>query len=105
VHRRLRLLAFERDDWTCVDCGWQPDCVRDAHTYDLEPPPTYIILGELRSRKLARRRHLHGDHDIPIEVRPDLRTDLDNYRTRCSACHSAKTLREQAQRGLPLAIA
>jgi hypothetical protein len=40
-------------------------------------------------------KHLHGDHDTPIQDRPDLRFDLDNYRTRCNECHSAKTMREQ----------
>jgi hypothetical protein len=29
-------------------------------------------------------------------VRPDLRLDLDNLRTRCNTCHSAKTMRETA---------
>ena len=38
--------------------------------------------------------HLHADHQIPIEQRPDLRLDLDNLRTRCNRCHNAKSMRE-----------
>jgi 5-methylcytosine-specific restriction endonuclease McrA len=53
-----------------------------------------VILDELRRAKNRNDRHLHGDHQIPIEERPDLRLSLDNYRTRCSTCHSAKTMRE-----------
>ena len=98
VHRRLRVLAFQRDEWTCVDCGWQPDCIRECRAIGIEDPPTDVILAELRQRRIRNQRHLHGEHDQPIEDRPDLRTDLDNYRTRCSACHSAKTAREIAQR-------
>ena len=26
-HRRLRILCFQRDDWRCVRCGWEPDIV------------------------------------------------------------------------------
>ena len=29
-HRRLRILCFQRDDWRCVDCGWEPDIVADC---------------------------------------------------------------------------
>jgi 5-methylcytosine-specific restriction endonuclease McrA len=53
-----------------------------------------VILEELRRRKISNDVHLHGEHDVPIDVRPDLRLELDNYRTRCSVCHSAKTMRE-----------
>jgi hypothetical protein len=100
VHRRLRLLAFERDAWRCVDCGWEPDCVRDSRLYGLDQPPTEMILEELRRRKARYERHLHGEHEVPIQDRPDLRLDLSNYRTRCNVCHSAKTMRETAGRGV-----
>jgi len=93
-HRRLRILCFQRDEWKCVDCGFEPDVVRDARAYGLDEPSTEVILAELRDRWQRGDVHLHGDHDIPIQDRPDLRLDLGNYRTRCSKCHSAKTMRE-----------
>jgi 5-methylcytosine-specific restriction enzyme A len=94
VHQRLRIQCFQRDGWRCVDCGWEPDVIREARLYGLPEPPTDVILRELRQRFNRDDVHLHGDHDIPIEQRPDLRLDLDNYRTRCNRCHSAKTMRE-----------
>jgi 5-methylcytosine-specific restriction endonuclease McrA len=99
-HSKLRILCFIRDGWKCVDCGWEPDVVRDTRLYSLDAPPLAIILDELRRRWNANQRHLHADHNIPIEERPDLRLDLDNYRTRCNECHSAKTMREQNARGM-----
>lgn len=94
-HNKLRIQAFVRDEWKCVDCGWEPDVVSDSRRLDLDPPPVCVILDELRERWHRNQRHLHGDHDVPIEERPDLRLDLDNYRTRCNECHSAKTMKEQ----------
>jgi hypothetical protein len=99
-HDRLRIQCFERDGWKCVDCGWEPDVVRDSTTYGLDAPPSSVILEELRRQWHQGKRHLHGDHDIPIQDRPDLRLDLDNYRTRCNECHSAKTMREQNTAGM-----
>lgn len=93
-HRRLRILAFQRDNWKCIDCGWQPQIVIDFEQYELGEPDQAVVLDELRKAFNRGERHLHGDHIIPIEVRPDLRLDLDNYATRCNLCHSAKTMRE-----------
>jgi hypothetical protein len=93
-HSRLRIQCFERDGWKCVDCGWEPGVVKQCRDCGLDVPPTNVILEELRQQWHGNKRHLHGDHDFPIEQRPDLRLDLDNYRTRCNECHSAKTIRE-----------
>jgi len=93
-HLRLRIICFQRDGWTCVDCGWQPDIVRDFKLYDLGDPPLDAILEELRQRNRQGEKHLHGEHDVPIERQPDLKHDIDNYKTRCNECHSKKTLRE-----------
>ena len=93
-HRRLRLLCFQRDCWRCLDCGWEPDIVRDFREAGLGPPPAEQVLDELRCAFARGDRHLHADHQIPIEERPDLRLDLENLRTRCDGCHRAKTMRE-----------
>ena len=98
-HRRLRIVCFERDSWRCVDCDWEPDIIRDCREAGLESPPTAEVLTELRARFARGDRHLHADHEIPIEVRPDLRLDLDNLRTRCDGCHRAKTMRESVPQG------
>jgi 5-methylcytosine-specific restriction endonuclease McrA len=60
------------------------------------------VLAELRDRHNRRERHLHADHQVPIEDRPDLRLDLDNLRTRCDGCHRAKTVRETRGTGRPV---
>ena len=101
-HRRLRILCFQRDGWRCVDCGWEPTIVADFRRYGLGEPPTDRVLAELRDRHNRRERHLHADHQIPIEDRPDLRLDLDNLRTRCDGCHRAKTVRETRGTGRPV---
>src|SRR5450432_1855172 len=103
-HRRLRVLCFIRDEWRCVDCGWEPNLVRDFRQFGLGPPPAEQVLAELRERFRQAERHLHADHQIPITVRPDLRLDLDNLRTRCNTCHNAKTMRESVSSIRNLAV-
>ena len=70
--------------------------MKDFRQFELGTPPVEQVLAELRERFSQGERHLHADHQIPIAVRPDLRLDLDNLRTRCNTCHSAKTMRETA---------
>jgi hypothetical protein len=93
-HRRLRVLCFERDGFRCVDCRWAPPSVEFACEADIPLPPTEVVLDELRGLFARDERHLHADHEIPFEGRPELRLDLANYRTRCNVCHAAKTDRE-----------
>jgi hypothetical protein len=91
----IRLRAFLRDAWTCIDCGWKPDIVDQYIRFGIHDlPPTDSILEELRVRKLNRQRHLHGDHILTIIDRPDLRLSLDNVATRCNICHAVKTANE-----------
>lgn len=94
VHRRLRVMCFERDAWRCVACGWEPPVVQQCRTLGIEAPPTEVILEELRLAKQRNDRHLHADHREPVERRPDLSRELDNYQTLCNLCHAAKTVRE-----------
>jgi 5-methylcytosine-specific restriction endonuclease McrA len=65
----------------------------DFRRFELGPPPVEQVLAELRERFRRGEKHLHADHQIPIEERPDLRLVLDNLRTRCNTCHNAKTMR------------
>jgi 5-methylcytosine-specific restriction protein A len=92
-HRRLRVLCFQRDNWRCVDCGWEPELVEVFRSFGMGPAPVDKVLEQLRSNYANGARHLHADHIIPIEKRPDLRLDLDNLATRCDRCHNARTMR------------
>jgi 5-methylcytosine-specific restriction enzyme A len=96
-HRRLRVLCFQRDCWKCVDCEWEPEIVRVFREAGLGVPPVQVVLEELRRAFARGIRHLHADHQIPIEEQPELRLDLENLRTRCDACHRAKTRRESVR--------
>ena len=78
-----------------MDCGWEPEIVRVFREAGLDEPPAAEIVEELRSAFNRGERHLHADHQIPIEERLDLRLVLDNLKTRCDRCHNRKTATEQ----------
>jgi 5-methylcytosine-specific restriction endonuclease McrA len=94
-HERLRVVCFQRDEWLCRECGWEPDVVRDCRLADVEVAPADVVLDELRRAKLAGERHLHADHVLPIATRPGLRLGLGNVQTLCSLCHARKTMAER----------
>jgi 5-methylcytosine-specific restriction endonuclease McrA len=65
--------------------------------FGLGTPPAAEVLEELRKRHNDRKKHLHADHIIAIEARPELRRELCNMQTLCDSCHAAKTLQEQGR--------
>ena len=97
-HDRLRIQCFQRDDWRCRECGWEPDVVRGCRLADIEAPPAEVVLDELRRAKLAGDPRVHADHVLPIADRPELRLDLANMQTLCDWCHRCKTLKENGLR-------
>ena len=93
AHKALRIQCFERDEWRCVACSWEPKIVQEFKFCGLDAP-TDKILDQLRVAFGRNERHLHADHIQRIEVRPDLASDLSNMQTLCNSCHSVKTLAE-----------
>jgi 5-methylcytosine-specific restriction endonuclease McrA len=98
AYRVLRLQAFARDEWRCIECGWEPDLVKLFRRANAGFPAAHQLLEELRIRHNAGDVHLHCDHRIPIEERANLRLSLPNLQTLCSSCHARKTLRESVSR-------
>lgn len=62
-YKRWRTAVFERDGFTCVECGD----------------------GNHRGR--GQTVVLHADHIKPFALYPELRFDVDNGRTLCLPCH------------------
>src|SRR6185437_9004228 len=48
AHKSLRVLCFLRDEWRCVDCGWEPDIVKDFRVAGLPAPAPHVVLHHLR---------------------------------------------------------
>lgn len=60
-YRQWRIAVFERDDYTCQDCG-----ARNGN---------------------GHRATLNADHIKPFSLFPELRLSLENGRTLCVPCH------------------
>jgi 5-methylcytosine-specific restriction enzyme A len=93
-HRKLRIECFIRDGWRCVECGWEPDIIRHFREFQLGTPRIAEVLKELRERFGRNETHLHADHKVRIDARPDLRLSLDNMQALCDSCHNRKSLSE-----------
>jgi 5-methylcytosine-specific restriction endonuclease McrA len=99
---KLRVLCFQRDEWRCRGCAWEPPIVEQFRLAGLGELPVDAVLDELRRAKVAGERHLHADHVVPIEGRNDpRRLDLDNMQTLCDTCHRRKTMKENGLRAVP----
>lgn len=90
---KLRRQALIRDQFTCLDCGWQPTLVEMALEAGAKIPVAEVF-EELRRRFRAKDTHLVVDHMIPIRRNKALRLKLDNLQTLCNDCHAKKTARE-----------
>lgn len=62
-YRQWRRDVFERDNYTCQECGVK------------------------NQKGLGRTVELHADHIKPFAFFPELRTELSNGRTLCADCH------------------
>ena len=60
-YRLWREAVFERDNWTCQECG-DRSCI-------------------------GNQVELHPDHIKPFALFPELRFAIDNGRTLCAPCH------------------
>lgn len=63
AYSEWRRLVFERDNYTCQQCG--------------------------ERSKVGRRIRLNADHIKPFATHPELRLSIDNGRTLCDQCHRA----------------
>jgi len=91
---KLRRQVLIRDQFTCLDCGWQPTLVELALEAGAKVPVAEVF-EELRRRYRARQPHLIVDHKIPIRTNKALRLKLGNLQTLCDGCHVKKTAMER----------
>ena len=63
LYRSWRKAVFERDNFTCQECGVK------------------------NQKGLGRTVEMHPDHIKPFALFPELRTELSNGRTLCIDCH------------------
>lgn len=63
AYKAWRTLVFERDNYTCQDCGLHNE------------------------KGLGKSIILHADHIKPFALFPDLRFEVSNGRTLCFPCH------------------
>lgn len=92
-HKRLRIMAFRRDEWRCTSCGWIPKCIRLHLEFmdQLSFPSEEQIMEELTALYHRGDNHLQADHIQDVETHPELAQNLENYRTLCRDCHALVT--------------
>lgn len=92
----LRMKAFKRDNFTCVQCGIQPT-KEIVHNMNLDDT-TWKYQEVWQARSEVDDSKLIGDHIIPIALGGD-EWSIDNVQTLCIPCDKVKTKQDQANIG------
>jgi 5-methylcytosine-specific restriction endonuclease McrA len=94
----IRFAVYERDGYTCQDCGWQPDEIPEGYrgVGALVGPAPAEELARPRhpSQRLSRTRVLELDHKTPYSKGGQF--TVGNLQALCSTCNSRKGARAHA---------
>jgi 5-methylcytosine-specific restriction endonuclease McrA len=87
----LRHKAFQRDNFTCIQCGYSPKIKRfDHEEYARSNHMKYVETTDPDESQLV------GDHKLPIALGGE-EWDINNIQTLCKECNKVKTRADQGK--------